>query len=118
MGGYKHNAWNRKESIYVIPRSQRWLEIQSQYFIESEELELRFDVESNHAKICWTRNALGYINHDGEVCQYADENKQITFTFGELCTDEARKKKSSGFSICPPLSLELKVNTLVLQDVQ
>ena len=69
---------------------------------------MRFDVESNHAKICWTRNALGYINHDGEVCQYADENKQITFTFGELCTDEARKKKSSGFSICPPLFFRIE----------
>ena len=32
--GYHHNAWNRKESIYVLPRSQRWLEIQSKFFIE------------------------------------------------------------------------------------
>ena len=74
----------------------------------SEGIELKFEIESNHAKICWTRNALGYINHDGEVCDYADENKQITFTFGELCSDEARRKQSSGYSICPPLFFRIE----------
>ena len=32
--GYKHNGWNRKEYVYILPRSQRWLELQPHYFIE------------------------------------------------------------------------------------
>ena len=63
----------------------------------SDELEITFDVESNFARICWTRNALGYIHHEGKACEVASENKKISFSFDELCSDEARKKQSSGF---------------------
>ena len=32
--GFKPNGWNKKDSVFVLPRSQRWLELQPHYFIE------------------------------------------------------------------------------------
>ena len=71
-----------------------------------------FEVETNFAKICWTRNPLGYINHEGEVCDSVNENRKIEYTFDELCTDEARKKQSSGYIICSPIFFRIEGNLL------
>ena len=71
-------------------------------------MEITFDVESNFARICWTRNALGYINREGEACEVASENKKISFSYGELCSDEARKKQYSGIIICPPIFFRIE----------
>ena len=32
--GFTQTGWNRKEAVYILPRSQRWLELQPHYFIE------------------------------------------------------------------------------------
>ena len=32
--GFTQSGWNRKEAVYILPRSQRWLELQPHYFIE------------------------------------------------------------------------------------
>ena len=67
-----------------------------------------FEVETNFAKICWTRNPLGYINHEGEVCDSVNENRKIEYSFEDLCSDEARKKQSSGYIICAPIFFRIE----------
>ena len=32
--GFTQSGWNRKEAVYILPRSQRWLELQPHYFID------------------------------------------------------------------------------------
>ena len=76
----------------------------------SEELEITFEVETNFAKICWTRNPLGYISHEGEVCDSVNENRKIEYSFEDLCNDEARKKQSSGYIICAPIFFRIEGN--------
>ena len=71
-----------------------------------------FEVETNFAKICWTRNPLGYINHEGEVCDSVNENRKIEYSFEDLCTDEARKKQSSGYIICAPIFFRIEGNSI------
>ena len=67
-----------------------------------------FEVELNFAKICWTRNAPGTLNENGEICKSASENRKISFTFDEPCSDEARKKQSSGYILCPPIFFRIE----------
>ena len=32
--GFTQSGWDRKEAVYILPRSQRWLELQPHYFID------------------------------------------------------------------------------------
>ena len=82
------------------------------HICNSDELEVTFEVETNFAKICWTRNPLGYLNHEGEVCDSVNENRKIEYSFEDLCSDEARRKQSSGYILCAPIFFRIEGNLL------
>ena len=44
-----------EEVLYLLPDTQRFLEISPVYLSDSDELEVRFDVRFNSARICWSR---------------------------------------------------------------
>ena len=44
-----------EEVLYLLPDTQRFLEVSSVYLSDSDELEIRFDVRFNSARICWSR---------------------------------------------------------------
>ena len=44
-----------EEVLYLLPDTQRFLEVSPVYLSDSDELEIRFDVRFNSARICWSR---------------------------------------------------------------
>ena len=54
----KHPEIGEKQSeevVYLVPDTQRFLEIRSRYMVKSKELQVIFFVEFNSANICWSR---------------------------------------------------------------
>jgi len=69
-----------EEVLYLLPDTQRFLEVPPVYLSDSDELEIRFDVRFNSARICWSRaspeeQSMGGWNDDEfsaqEFCETA-----------------------------------------------
>ena len=104
---------NKVQNLIVIFYNLACIVVIINYHIcNSDELEVTFEVETNFAKICWTRNPLGYLNHEGEVCDSVNENRKIEYSFKDLCSDEARRKQSSGYILCAPIFFRIEGNLL------
>lgn len=68
-----------EEIFYVIPNTQRHLEVQAKYIRKSDELQFIFYVEYNSVEVCWSR-ASPEERAKGE---FAIEETEKDFDLGE-----------------------------------
>jgi hypothetical protein len=80
--------------VYVVPETQRFLQIQPEFFLRSKELELFFDVDFNAVDICWSRvSPEEYVSNESFKDMHEKDIIEKDETRRENKKEERKKNK-------------------------